>query len=106
MAGAATTKVIRDGNAAAFNAREWDESGTGGGPYSSMPVLGDGAGGVLKIDAKAVATLSTATLVTAGTSVNPTADLDAATIVRLDAPLGDLTNGSASNTDGTSTALI
>lgn|SRR5262245_37482319 len=106
MAGAATTKIIRDGNAAAFNGREWDESGTGGGPYSSMPVLGDGAGAALKVETKAAATLSTATLASAGNSVYPAADLDAARIVRLDAPLGDLTNGTASNNDGTSTALI
>lgn len=44
MPGAATTKSIRDGASSAFTAREWDESGAGTGPFSAMPVLGDGAG--------------------------------------------------------------
>jgi hypothetical protein len=39
-----TTKTVRDGAAATFSQREWDESGAGTGPYSAMPVLGDGAG--------------------------------------------------------------
>jgi hypothetical protein len=47
MPGSATTKTIKDGSATSFNAREWDESGAGTGPYSAMPVLGDGAGGSL-----------------------------------------------------------
>lgn len=45
MVASATTKTIKDGSAASFSAREWDEGGPG--PYSSMPVLGDGAGGSL-----------------------------------------------------------
>jgi hypothetical protein len=45
MTGSVTTKSIRDGSATAFNSREWDESGSGSGPYSAMPVLSDGAGG-------------------------------------------------------------
>ncbi len=45
MTASATTKSIRDGAATLFTAREWDESGSGAGPFSSMPVLGDGAGG-------------------------------------------------------------
>jgi len=106
MAGTATTKIIRDGNANTFSAREWDESGAGTGPYAAMPVLGDGAGAPLKIASKAAATLSTATLAAAGDSVNPATDLDAVRIVRPDAALGDLVNGNASNTDGTSTQII
>jgi hypothetical protein len=106
MAGSPTTKVIRDGNAATFNVREWDESGAGSGPFSAMPVLGDGAGNALKVGAKAAATLSTATLVSAADPVNAATDLDAALIARLNSPLGDLVNGNASNTDGTSTQVI
>lgn len=41
---AATTKTIRDGDAVAFTAREWDD----GTAISAMPVLGDGLGGQLK----------------------------------------------------------
>lgn len=41
------TKLYRDGNGSSFDAREWDESGLGLGPYSAMPVLSDGAGGRL-----------------------------------------------------------
>lgn len=48
MAGSATTKAIKDGAGNSFNGREWDESGAGTGPFSAMPVLGDGAGGQLK----------------------------------------------------------
>lgn len=47
MPGSATTKTIKDGAGASFNAREWDESGAGTGPFSAMPVLGDGAGASL-----------------------------------------------------------
>jgi len=47
VSGSATIKIIKDGSAASFNAREWDESGGGTGPFSAMPVLGDGAGGSL-----------------------------------------------------------
>lgn len=48
MSGAATTKPYKDGAGGDFNGREWDESGAGTGPFSAMPVLGDGAGGQLK----------------------------------------------------------
>jgi hypothetical protein len=48
MAGAAATKTIKDGSAISFSAREWDESGSGAGPFSAMPVLGDGTGLQLK----------------------------------------------------------
>lgn len=44
MPGAATTKTYKDGLGASFSGREWDESGIGTGPFSAMPVLGDGAG--------------------------------------------------------------
>lgn len=47
MPGTATTKTIKDGGGASFTSREWDESGTGTGPFSAMPVLGDGAGSTL-----------------------------------------------------------
>ncbi|WP_439399096.1 hypothetical protein ACRQ5Q_17010 [Bradyrhizobium sp. PMVTL-01] len=41
---AATTKTIKDGTAASFTGRFWDD----GSAISPMPVLGDGAGGQLK----------------------------------------------------------
>lgn len=47
MPGTAALKSVKDGSGLSFNAREWDESGTGAGPYSAMPVLGDGNGGQL-----------------------------------------------------------
>ncbi len=40
---AATTKTYRDGNAATFTAREWDD----GSAISAVTILGDGAGGAL-----------------------------------------------------------
>lgn len=42
---AATTKSIRDGLAALFNGRFWDD----GSAISPMPVLGDGTGGLLTV---------------------------------------------------------
>jgi hypothetical protein len=47
MTGSVSTRSVKDAAGASFNAREWDESGTGAGPFSAMPVLGDGAGGSL-----------------------------------------------------------
>jgi hypothetical protein len=47
MPGSATTKTIKDGGGSSFTGREWDESGAGTGPFSAMPILGDGAGGSL-----------------------------------------------------------
>jgi hypothetical protein len=46
MAGAASTKSIRDGASSSFTAREWDEQNPspGDGPFSAMPVLSDGEG--------------------------------------------------------------
>jgi hypothetical protein len=47
MSGAATTKGYREGDTTPFDGREWDESGSGAGPFSAMPVLSNGAGGQL-----------------------------------------------------------
>lgn len=47
MPGAATTKTYKDGLGASFDGKEWDQSGTGAGPYQAMPVLGDGEGNKL-----------------------------------------------------------
>lgn len=44
---AATTKSIRDGNGTLFTGRFWDD----GSAISPVPVLGDGAGGILGTDA-------------------------------------------------------
>lgn len=59
-----------------------------------------------KIGSRAVATLSTATLVAAADRSDAVCDLDGAIILRLDAPLGDNTSGVAAITDGSSTSVI
>lgn len=59
-----------------------------------------------KIGTKSVATLSTQTLVAANDRSNVFSDLDGAVLIREDATLGDQVNGTASNTDGTSTQVL
>ncbi len=48
MAGAATTKNVRDGDSTSFIAREWGET-AGAAPFSAMPVLSNGEGGRLPV---------------------------------------------------------
>lgn len=64
------------------------------------------SGNPVKIGAKAKGTLSGVTLVAADDRADATADLDGALIVRGNYALGDLVNGNASNTDGTSTSVL
>lgn len=59
-----------------------------------------------KIGAKAIAALSGATLVAAADRTDAQSDLDGALLVRDDAALGDLVNGNATNTDGSSTQVL
>jgi hypothetical protein len=59
-----------------------------------------------KLGAKAIATLSGATLVAAADRTDVYADLDGTVLNRKNAAIGDYVSGVASNTDGTSTALI
>lgn len=75
---------------------------TGGG------VAHDGvdAGNPLKVGARAVSALSSATLVAAADRSDVVADLDGALITRLDAPLGDNVSGVAAITDGSATSVI
>lgn len=75
---------------------------TGGGVASD----GVDSGNPIKTGARAVATLSTATLVAAADRVDNVADLDGALLVRDSAALGDLVSGTATNTDGASTQCI
>lgn len=63
------------------------------------------SGAPIKTGAKAVSTLSTATLVSAADRVDNVADTDGAQIVR-NIPLSDIVSGNTSNTDGASTAVI
>jgi len=64
------------------------------------------SGAPIKTGAKAVATLSTTSLVSAADRVDNVADLDAGLIVKPYATGGDYIDGVATNTDGTSTAVI
>lgn len=75
---------------------------TGGG------VAHDGvdSGNPIKTGARAVSTLSTATLVSAADRADNVCDLDGAQIVRPFAPLGDNVSGVAAITDGSSTSVI
>jgi hypothetical protein len=75
---------------------------TGGG------VAHDGAdsGNPVKVGAKAKATLSTNTLVSADDRTDATSDLDGALLVRSDKALGDVVSGLAAITDGSSTSVI
>lgn len=71
MTGSATTKTIKDGSANSFNAREWDESGAGTGPYSAMPVLGDGNGSTLANGKTLTTSADTSQISNAGTALTP-----------------------------------
>lgn len=75
---------------------------TGGG------VAHDGvdSGNPIKVGSRAVATLSTATLVAAADRADDVCDLDGAKITRPFAPLGDSVSGVAAITDGSSTSVI
>lgn len=64
------------------------------------------SGAPLKTGAKAVATLTTATLVSAADRTDNISDLDGTVLVRPQNPLADIVVGNSSNTDGTSTSLI
>lgn len=171
---AATTKTIKDGLAASFTSRQWDD----GSAISAMPVLGDGAGGMLakaedaaaasgdigfpilvvrrdsaasssgtdgdystlnvdangklwvnatvssastagdvandavdsgnpvKVGSKAIAGLSTATLVSAADRVENYAGLDGAQIIRPHCGLEDIVSGNATDTTGGSISCI
>ena len=74
---------------------------TGGG------VAHDGAdgGNPIKVGARAVATLATATMVSAADRADAISDLDGAHVVRGQCPLGDITSERVTDTGGTSTAF-
>jgi hypothetical protein len=62
------------------------------------------SGNPQKIGAKAVAAVSTATMVANADRTDAVADIDGALLVRNSRPLGDVVSERVSNTDGTSTA--
>ena len=64
------------------------------------------SGNPIKTGAKAKSTLSGVTLVSSDDRADSTSDLDGAHIVRNNFALGDLVNGNASNTDGSSTQVL
>ena len=74
---------------------------TGGG------VAHDGAdsGNPIKVGARAVSTLATATMVSAADRADAISDLDGAHVVRGQCPLGDVTSERVTDTGGTSTAF-
>jgi hypothetical protein len=86
---------------------DWDNAASDGASVSG-DVAHDGvdAGEPVKMGAKAVATLSSQTLVAANDRTNVFADLDGALVSRPHCTLGDLVSGVASNTDGASTEVI
>jgi hypothetical protein len=63
------------------------------------------AGNPVKVGAKAVVALSTATMESAADRTDLTSDIDAAVLMRPQFPLGDLISERVSNTDGNSTAF-
>ena len=63
------------------------------------------SGNPVKVGAKAVAALSTATMVAAADRTDATSDLDGAIVVRPQFPLGDLLSERVTDTGGTSTAF-
>ena len=63
------------------------------------------SGNPVKVGAKAVAALSTATMVAAADRTDATSDLDGALVVRPQFPLGDLISERVTDTGGTSTAF-
>jgi len=86
---------------------DWDNAASDG-----CSVSGDvahdtaDAGEPVKIGAKAITALSGATLVASGDRTNAQSDLEGAIINRENACIGDWVNGTASNTDGTSTQVL
>lgn len=62
------------------------------------------AGNPIKMGAKAVAAVSTATMVADADRTNAVSDIDGALLVRNSRPLGDVLSERVSNTDGASTA--
>lgn len=74
---------------------------TGGG------VAHDGvdSGSPVKVGARAISSLASATMVSAADRTDAMSDLDGAWLVRSGFPLGDLTSERVSNTDGASTAF-
>jgi hypothetical protein len=86
---------------------DWDNAASDGASVSGDTAHDAvDAGEPVKIGAKAIAALSGATLVAAADRSNAYSDLDGAIIVRGQYALGDLVNGNASNTDGTSTQVL
>lgn len=75
-------------------------------PVGSVAHDGVDSGAPVKIGTRAVATLSTATLVAAADRSDAVADLDGAVIMRGPCPLGDIVSGVDADTDGSSTAVI
>lgn len=73
---------------------------TGGGIAHDSP----DSGNPIKVGAKAVSTLATATMVSAADRTDAVSDVDGSIITRMNFPLGDLKSDAASNTDGASTA--
>lgn len=63
------------------------------------------SGNPVKVGAKAVSALSTATMVAAADRTDATSDLDGALVVRPQFPLGDLLSERVTDTGGTSTAF-
>lgn len=63
------------------------------------------SGNPVKVGARAVSTLATATMVSAADRTNAVADLDQAVIVRSQCPLADVITERVTNTDGASTAF-
>jgi hypothetical protein len=66
----------------------------------------DDATAPVKVGGRAIAALSGATLVASADRAQAQMDLDGALLVRADRALGDVVSGNASNTDGSSTAII
>lgn len=62
------------------------------------------SGNPVKVGAKAVSSLASATLVAAADRANVVVDLDGALIIRPDCPLGDVIDEHVTNTDGNDTA--
>jgi hypothetical protein len=83
-----------------------DQAPVGGGVAHDAADSDTGTTGPVKIGAKAIATLSGATLVAAADRTNLYADLDGVQITRDNSCIGDYVSGVNSNTDGTSTELI
>ncbi len=96
-----STTEIQAGNGTAANALRVALASDSGTAHDAAD-----AGNPLKVGAKAKAALSGLTLVAADDRTNLFADLDGALLVREDAAHGDLVDGNATNTDGTSTQCL